>query len=218
MIKAENLKEYDVNFEDGNWLFETIKSIFSRIDKEKIIKRVEILKKKHHLEKKEKLARRLVKSSAKWSGMAGGATSIPACFPGFGTALQVGGVGVDTMNWLRVQIILILEIAALYDFSLVSQDRMLEIVVILGEATGFNEYARELAKQLAAKRKRNTSILTYARHMTWKIGFYLVKRNILKFIPIIGMITGARRNYHSTGLVGKSAITFYSSKNFSSRK
>ena len=218
MLKTENLEMLDINLEEGNWLFETIKTIFDRINKEKMVRNIENIKKRYPTETKNTLAGRFIKKRAGWSSVAGGATSIPACFPGLGTALQVGGVGVDIINWLRVQVILILEISVLYGFNPHSSERILEIIVILGEATGFNAYAKELARQMAARKRSKTSILTYGRNLAWKIGCDLAKKNILKFIPFVGIISGARRNYIATGVVGENARTFYETKNLSEKE
>jgi len=215
MLRTDELEKLDIGFEEGNWFFDTIKTIFSKINKDKIVDKIEKLKKKYPVETRKQLAGRLVKNSSGWSCAAGGITSIPACFPGLGTALQIGGVGLDTVNWLRVQCVLILELAVLYGFNPSSSERILETIVILGEATGFNKYARELAAHMAARSRNKTSILTYARKLAWKMGCQFIKRNILKFIPVVGIIAGAKKNYSSTRLVGEQAITFYECKHLS---
>ena len=51
MLKTENLEMLDINLEEGNWLFETIKTIFDRINKEKDGKKYRKYKKKDILRK-----------------------------------------------------------------------------------------------------------------------------------------------------------------------
>ena len=214
MIKIDNLKDFNVNFNDINWLYDFLKNLFFKIDKEKISKKIDEMKKKYSMEQKKDLAARLINDKARWSSASGGASSLPGCIPGLGTAVEVGSVTLDLLNWLRMQTVLVLEIACLYNFNINTDERILDVLIILGEATGLSSFVNELKEQIAG-RKATKPMLTTAKDLAWMIGCHLLKRNIIRFIPIIGIFASASRNYKTTKAVGKEAISFYEKKSLS---
>jgi uncharacterized protein (DUF697 family) len=155
--------------------------------------RVEELRVNHPEMPRKRLATMLVQKKCIQAGTLGAATSGAAIIPGWGTleAVTVGAVA-DLSLTIKLQVELVLELAALYDYTFAPQEKHHALLLVAGIGAGTERLlvrgGIEAAEQFAER---------------------FVGRALVKAVPVLGVGLSASLNALITYLVGQRAQAYF---------
>lgn len=155
--------------------------------------RVEELRSKHPELPVDKLAAMLIQKKSIQAGTLGAATSGAAIIPGLGTlqAITVGAVA-DLSLTIKLQVELLLELAALYDHTFAPQEKQQALLLVAGIGAGAERLlvrgSMEVVQQFAER---------------------FVGRALVKAVPVLGVGVSASLNALVTYLVGQRAQAYF---------
>ncbi len=192
-----------------DWFHRKWHQIFMRLNKKEIAATVRELAEKHPDHSREKLAKGVVRRSARQSAAVGLATATPALIPGIGTAISIVGILPEEYYIMRKQCELVLEIAAIYEFSLDEYERLYEIITLVGSPS------RSIEALMVAKYDIRRMAAKVAVHLGSEsgrgalLGLKTASRGAIRRLPALGFFAGGAINYYSLNSLGKKAVRFY---------
>lgn len=163
------------------------------------------------------IAQKVIDRYSKISATSGGITSLAGVIPGVGTAAaMLGGSSIDVAVSMKLQVDMVMCIAAAYDYDLNNEDakHMSFLIAGLGalEQTGVTQ-ASKLASKAGVKmveRYLRGAALTTIKEIFKKIGINFTKAAFKKALPFgIGVIISSTTNYALTKYVGRQTIDWF---------
>ena len=154
-------------------------------------------------------AKRIIGHFSTKSAMAGGAAAAPAIFPGGGTLVAiVGGSLVDMVLMLKHEVEMALCLTHLYGYDIRDErERWLAyalVTVNIYEAKSGRSYFNDVAEaQLEALNKYTPrQLVKLIVTLFGKIALLAASKNLVRALPLVGVIVGATANKLLTGSVG----------------
>jgi hypothetical protein len=169
----------------------------------------------------EQLADMLIKESSLKSGAIGAVAAVPGSLPLAGTLVRVGALVPEFYFVFREQARLIFRIADLYGAELDSDEKAMELLLILGASGGVGNFASAAESYLEMRATRalaRPEVVAKLGRVLARIGArYVLNPKLLasagaKLVPVIGIGTSFAINYVMTRGLGRTAKWFYSSR------
>lgn len=163
------------------------------------------------------VAQKIVDRYSKISASSGAATSLTSIVPGIGTAVSmVAGGTMDVAISMKLQVDMVMCLAAAYDYDLNNEDakHMSFLIAGLGalEQAGTTQ-ASKLASKAGVKmveKYLKGAVLQTLKEIFKYIGINFTKSALKKALPFgIGVIVSSSTNYALTKFVGKQAIEWF---------
>ncbi len=163
------------------------------------------------------VAQKIVDRYSKISATSGAATSLTSIVPGFGTAVSiVAGGTMDVAISMKLQVDMVMCLAATYDYDLNNEDakHMSFLIAGLGalEQAGTTQGSK-LASKAGVKmveRYLKGAALETIKQIFKTIGINFTKSALKKALPFgIGVIVSSTTNYALTKFVGKQALDWF---------
>lgn len=168
-------------------------STINRADPDAAKEQVAQLRKQHPNLSNDELADLLIKKKCYSAGAVGAVSSGMSVVPGIGTVLALTfGAAADISMTYKQQAELVLEIAAVYDHSLSSQERRKAVLLVTGIGAGAQHLATKGGQQIAKRATEKLAARTFA-----------------KAIPIIGVGISAGGNILATYVIGQRAKAYF---------
>jgi hypothetical protein len=164
-----------------------------------------------------RVADKVTKRYAKLSGLAGGASALPATVPGVGTAVgsTVGAAG-DVVACMKFQVDMTMCMAAAYGYDLSDEDaRHMSFLIAAGgavEKAGAEGTARIASKAgvKLVKQHLKGATLQAVKAAFRKVGITFTRKALEKAIPFgVGVVVGSTFNYGLTRYVGAQARDWF---------
>ena len=195
IVKIGNLKRRaDAMLED---LF---RALFEEIDTARISREVAALKAKTPDFAPRQHAKLIVRRAAFRCAAAGAVTGIPAVGP-----LAIGTLGADLAYLVYQQFRVILAIATVYGHEPSSRERFTEALSCLALSTGVGIGKQGLSTMIGSAAIQGGLIAE-------KISSRFVRDRLVRFVPIVGAVSGSALNYASVHAVARSAIRYYEAR------
>jgi uncharacterized protein (DUF697 family) len=157
----------------------------------------------------EAVSKRLIANFSNKSAIAGGATALPAIFPGGGTMLAiVGGSLADMAFMLKHEVEMALCLTHLHGYDIREEsERWLAyalVAVNIYEAKSGRSYFSDIAEaQLEALARYTPRQLTkLVATVLGKVAILAASKNLVKALPLVGVVVSASANKLLTGSVG----------------
>ncbi|MEI1753188.1 EcsC family protein [Acinetobacter baumannii] len=163
------------------------------------------------------VAQKIVDRYSKISATSGAATSLASVVPGLGTAVSVvAGGTMDVAITMKLQVDMVMCLAAAYDYDLNNEDakHMSFLIAGLGalEQAGTTQ-ASKLASKAGVKmveRYLKGAALETIKQIFKTIGINFTKSALKKALPFgVGVIVSSTTNYALTKFVGKQAVDWF---------
>lgn len=163
------------------------------------------------------VAHKIVDRYSKISATSGAATSLASVVPGLGTAVSVvAGGTMDVAITMKLQVDMVMCLAAAYDYDLNNEDakHMSFLIAGLGalEQAGTTQ-ASKLASKAGVKmveRYLKGAALETIKQIFKTIGINFTKSALKKALPFgVGVIVSSTTNYALTKFVGKQAVDWF---------
>lgn len=163
------------------------------------------------------ISTKVIDRYSKVSAMSGGITSLAGVIPGVGTVPAIiGGSSVDVAVSMKLQVDMVMCIAAAYDYDLNNEDakHMSFLIAGLGalEQTGTVQ-ANKLASKAGVKmieKYLKGAVLETLKKIFQNIGINFTKVAVKKALPFgIGVFVSSTTNYALTKYVGKQTIDWF---------
>ncbi|HEX9160906.1 MAG TPA: EcsC family protein [Thermoanaerobaculia bacterium] len=180
-------------------LEEVFRSLFEEVDTEKIQKEVEELKRSMPGYRPVRHARILARRTAIRCAAAGAVTGLP------GGALAIGALGADLAYLVYQQFRLIVGIAAIYGYEPVGRERFTEAVSCVAYSSGVGIGKQSIASVLGSATVEGGAVAE-------RIGARVIRERLVRFVPIVGAVSGGALNYVSVYAVARAAIRYYEAK------
>jgi hypothetical protein len=193
MSKAKDLKK-----RADTVLEEIFRSMFEEIDTDKLRKEVEELRERAPDWAPARHARMLTRRTAIRCAAAGAVTGLPLGFAAIGT------LSADLAYLVYQQFRLILGIATLYGHEPSSRERFGEALSCLAYASGVGAGKQGIAAVLG-------SASVTGGMLAEKIGTRVMREQLAKIVPFIGIFSGGALNYAAVLAVSRSAVRYYGS-------
>lgn len=193
MSKAKDLKK-----RADTVLEEIFRSMFEEIDTDKLRKEVEELRERAPDWAPARHARMLTRRTAIRCAAAGAVTGLPLGFAAIGT------LSADLAYLVYQQFRLILGIATLYGHEPSSRERFGEALSCLAYASGVGAGKQGIAAVLG-------SASVTGGMLAEKIGTRVMREQLTKIVPFIGVFSGGALNYAAVLAVSRSAVRYYGS-------
>lgn len=174
-------------------LEEVFRSLFEEVDTDKLRLEVDTLREEAPAFKPAQHARTLGRRTAIRCAAAGAVTGLPLGLAAIGT------LGADLAYLMYQQFRLILGIASIYGHDLTSRERFSEAMTCLAYATGVGAGKQGIA-------------LLGSAPVIEKISARVVREQLTKLVPFVGIISGGALNYASVRAVTSGAIRYYESR------
>ncbi len=194
----------------ADWFHRKWHRVFTQLNKERLSKEVSELKRSFPNDDPAALAKRVILSSARLSGVVGIATAVPALIPGIGTIISIIGILPEEYYLMRKQCEMILKIALVYGYDITKTERIYEILTLIGTPSrGVDALmvAKYDLRRVAAKAVVHLSSQTGTKAL---VAAKAASRGILRRLPALGFFAGGAINYYSFRSIGKKAAKFYS--------
>jgi len=187
-------------------------NLFSLVNKNDVLRRVEMLRQKHPCLDKRELSALVVKNNAKKCAILGAATAAPATVPGVGTLISIlAGTATNIMLLIHFLALMVLEIAVINGRNPDAAGTDREALWVLAGALGANVASRGMTPSVVAGMSGEifTSIIQRTLAM---LGIKVAQRTIIaRIVPLLGMVFAGAINYSMVQTIGKSVIKHYSS-------
>lgn len=193
MSKAKDLKK-----RADTVLEEIFRSMFEEIDTDKLRKEVEELRERAPDWAPARHARMLTRRTAIRCAAAGAVTGLPLGFAAIGT------LSADLAYLVYQQFRLILGIATIYGHEPSSRERFGEALSCLAYASGVGAGKQGIAAVLG-------SASVTGGMLAEKIGTRVMREQLAKIVPFIGVFSGGALNYAAVLAVSRSAVRYYGS-------
>ena len=193
MSKAKDLKK-----RADTVLEEIFRSMFEEIDTDKLRKEVEELRERAPDWAPARHARMLTCRTAIRCAAAGAVTGLPLGFAAIGT------LSADLAYLVYQQFRLILGIATIYGHEPSSRERFGEALSCLAYASGVGAGKQGIAAVLG-------SASVTGGMLAEKIGTRVMREQLAKIVPFIGVFSGGALNYAAVLAVSRSAVRYYGS-------
>ena len=179
-------------------LEEIFRSMFEEIDTDKLKKEVDELRAGTPDWAPARHARMLTRRTAIRCAAAGAVTGLP-----LGIA-QLGTLSADLAYLVYQQFRLILGIATIYGHEPSSRERFNEAVACLAYASGVGAGKQGIAAVLGSAAGGGI--------IAEKLGARVMREQLAKIIPFIGILSGGALNYAAVYAVARGAIRYYESR------
>ncbi|TXD33796.1 hypothetical protein FRC96_15095 [Lujinxingia vulgaris] len=163
------------------------------------------------------VADKIVARYAKLAGTVGGTTALAGVVPGLGTAIALtGGAAADAAACMKLQVDMVMCMAAAYGYDLNSEDaRQLSFIIAAGGA--LEKAGVQAGTRLASKAGVNLvrqylkgAVLQALKEMFKTLGIVFTRKALEKALPFgIGVVIGSSANYALTRYVGKQAREWF---------
>ena len=193
MSKAKDLKK-----RADTVLEEIFRSMFEEIDPDKLRREVEELRERAPDWAPARHARMLTRRTAIRCAAAGAVTGLPLGFAAIGT------LSADLAYLVYQQFRLILGIATIYGHEPSSRERFGEALSCLAYASGVGAGKQGIAAVLG-------SASVTGGMLAEKIGTRVMREQLAKIVPFIGVFSGGALNYAAVLAVSRSAVRYYGS-------
>jgi len=180
-------------------LEEVFRSLFEEIDTEKIRQEVHAMRASEPEFDAADHARSLTRRTAIRCAAAGAMTGIPSGL------LAIGTLGADLAYLVFQQFRLIVGIATIYGHEPHGRERFAEALSCLAYSSGVGIGKQGIATMLE-------SAVLEGGIVAEKIGARFARERLMKFVPIVGAISGGALNYASVHAVARAAIRYYESR------
>lgn len=163
------------------------------------------------------IAQKIIARYSKISATSGAATSLTSIVPGLGTAVSmVAGGTIDVAISMKLQVDMVMCLAAAYDYDLNNEDakHMSFLIAGLGalEQAGTTQTSK-LASKAGVKmveRYLRGAALETIKQIFKTIGINFTKSALKKALPFgIGVVVSSSTNYVLTKFVGKQALDWF---------
>jgi hypothetical protein len=195
------------------WFYGRWRRIVARLDKEKIVSSVAKLKRNHPGETQEQLARRVARSAASISAVAGIAGASPALIPGVGLAISVVGIVPEEIYLTRRKCSMLLQIATIYGFDPSNPERLYEIIALIENSPRMIQTLMTAKDDVARLMTRAVVGLGRVPARGAVIGTKAASRGAVRFLPAIGLVASGAINYFAIRNLGRRAWAFYARLN-----
>ncbi len=179
-------------------LEEIFRSMFEEIDTDKLKKEVQELRERAPEWAPARHARMLTRRTAIRCAAAGAVTGLPLGLAAIGT------LSADLAYLIYQQFRLILGIATIYGHEPSSRERFSEALSCLAYASGVGAGKQGIAAVLGSATITGGVIAE-------KIGARMVREQLTKIVPFIGVVSGGALNYAAVLAVSRSAVRYYGS-------
>jgi hypothetical protein len=179
-------------------LEELFRSMFEEIDTDKLKKEVEDLRERAPDWAPARHARMLTRRTAIRCAAAGAVTGLPLGIAALGT------LSADVAYLVYQQFRLILGIATIYGHEPSSRERFNEALSCLAYASGVGAGKHGIATVLG-------SAAASGGLLAEKIGTRVLREQLAKIVPFIGVFSGGALNYAAVVAVSRSAVRYYGS-------
>lgn len=193
MSKAKDLKK-----RADTVLEEIFRSMFEEIDTDKLRREVEELRERAPDWAPARHARMLTRRTAIRCAAAGAVTGLPLGIAAIGT------LSADLAYLVYQQFRLILGIATIYGHEPSSRERFGEALSCLAYASGVGAGKQGIAAVLG-------SASVTGGMLAEKIGTRVMREQLAKIVPFIGVLSGGALNYAAVLAVSRSAVRYYGS-------
>ncbi|WP_228141929.1 EcsC family protein [Acinetobacter pittii] len=163
------------------------------------------------------IAAKIVNRYAKISATSGGITSLTSIVPGLGTAASMlAGGTMDVAISMKLQVDMVMCIAAAYDYDLNNEDakHMSFLIAGLGAleqagTTHTSKLASKAGVKMIEKYLKGATLETIKRIFS-AIGINFTKSALKKSLPFgVGVVVSSSTNYGLTKFVGKQTIDWF---------
>jgi hypothetical protein len=179
-------------------LEEIFRSMFEEIDTDKLKKEIDELRASAPEWAPARHARMLTRRTAIRCAAAGAVTGLP-----LGIA-QLGTLSADVAYLVYQQFRLILGIATIYGHEPSSRERFTEALSCLAYASGVGAGKQGIAAVLG-------SATISGGVLAEKIGARVLREQLAKLVPFVGVLSGGALNYAAVLAVARSAVRYYGS-------
>ncbi len=179
-------------------LEEIFRSMFEEIDTDKLKKEVDELREKTPDWAPARHARVLARRTAIRCAAAGAVTGLPLGIAALGT------LSADLAYLVYQQFRLVLGIATMFGYEPSSRERFHEALACLAYASGVGAGKQGIAAILG-------SATTSGGVIAEKIGARMMREQISKIVPFLGVLSGGALNYAAVMAVSRSAVRYYGS-------
>ncbi len=162
------------------------------------------------------LADKLIRDAALKNGLVGAVAAIPGLIPGLGTGARIAALLPEFYFVLREQAQLVFRIADLYGYTLDTQEKVTELLLVMGTSAGIANAAEAVETYLemkAAKALLSPAGAALITNVLARVGLKISGEAVAgiaaKAVPIIGIATSFGFDWASTRYIGKAAKEFY---------
>ena len=194
MVTAKDLKR-----RADSVLEEVFRSLFEEIDTDRIRRDVESMRASEPDFDAADHAKTLARRTAIRCAAAGAMTGIPSGL------LAIGTLGADLAYLVFQQFRLVVGIATIYGHEPHGRERFAEALSCLAYSSGVGIGKQGIATMLE-------SAVLEGGIVAEKIGARFARERLMKFVPIVGAISGGALNYASVHAVARAAIRYYESR------
>ncbi len=194
MVTAKDLKR-----RADSVLEEVFRSLFEEIDTDRIRRDVELMRASEPDFDAADHAKTLARRTAIRCAAAGAVTGIPSGL------LAIGTIGADLAYLVFQQFRLVVGIATIYGHEPHGRERFAEALSCLAYSSGVGIGKQGIATMLE-------SAVLEGGIVAEKIGARFARERLMKFVPIVGAISGGALNYASVHAVARAAIRYYESR------
>jgi hypothetical protein len=194
MVTAKDLKR-----RADSVLEEVFRSLFEEIDTDRIRRDVELMRASEPDFDAADHAKTLARRTAIRCAAAGAMTGIPSGL------LAIGTLGADLAYLVFQQFRLVVGIATIYGHEPHGRERFAEALSCLAYSSGVGIGKQGIATMLE-------SAVLEGGIVAEKIGARFARERLMKFVPIVGAISGGALNYASVHAVARAAIRYYESR------
>jgi hypothetical protein len=177
----------------ANAIMNTLFGVIHEVDIQAATQRVRAAQAKYPEVTPQELAQKLIREKCQRTGAVGAVTSGASLIPGIGTAAALTlGVAADIGATFKLQAELVLEIAAVYDYSLTETEKQQLVLLITGLSAGTGALARKAGQMIAVELSEK-----------------FAEKAFLKALPVVGVIASAGTNALSTYIIGQRADAYF---------
>jgi len=194
MVTAKDLKR-----RADSVLEEVFRTLFEEIDTDRIRRDVGLMRASEPDFDAADHAKTLARRTAIRCAAAGAMTGIPSGF------LAIGTLGADLAYLVFQQFRLVVGIATIYGHEPHGRERFAEALSCLAYSSGVGIGKQGIATMLE-------SAVLEGGIVAEKIGARFARERLMKFVPIVGAISGGALNYASVYAVARAAIRYYESR------
>jgi hypothetical protein len=187
-----------------SWLYGQWRKVFEGLNRQKILLSAQRLAEVHPRDDMYRLARRVIRRSARQSAVLGVVAASPSILPGLGTSVSLLAVVPEERALIRKTCIMLLEVAAIYGFDPTDEERLYEIVALAGAPQ------RALKALVMARGDIRRVAVKVISLLGWRSGRGgVMAGKAVGRLPMLGFLLGGAVNFISMKTVGRKALWFY---------
>ena len=178
----------------ANTLMERLARVIDDTDEQAAAARVDALRQQRPLSSPSQLADKLIYDKCMQTAVIGAVSSGASIVPGLGSIASLTvGVAADISLTFKAQAELVIEIAYLYNHTLVPDEKRRIVLLVTGASAGANAIARRTGRRIVLK-----------------AGEKFAEKGIIKAIPFVGIGASAATNVAMTYAIGVRAKAYFS--------